>query len=476
MRFGPIAVVPFWSQSDNLNVDSNYAYLRIVLPEMIRQDSSLLFLLFFPDPAHGADQWRFTPDGLEEHERIQLIPYPYGTSMRQSVIAFDSPRFQHIDMTYGPVQYWLHQVESGIFASGGAMQSFNDAARPSLVAQHHYIVHESLPYTRYPLKSLFNRLWQQMGGSLASDVVVYNSGHARSMAHDTFSQFLLSRHMQELEDKSITLPFGLVSGDEPAAPEARQQSPVFIYNHRFEGYKRPDLTFAVLESLSAAGHSFEVWATQAYGQHISGKRYHIDRDIFRASRADYLQICAVPAINTINSEHETFCISILDSMMLGHLIVAPNAVTFPELLPDGYPYLFNSTEEQEAMLASILSTWPAEYNTWRTRLIAHARSHFNLSEYTRNYLYLMQKVEERYRQDKPKEHIMEAYRQLFAAMIPYQPYTPKELRVKLNRLSPTGAGTQAFPARRIIRDALRFRDDIEIVWDRGLKLVRQVQN
>lgn len=470
-RLGVVAVVPFWSQSDNLNVDSNYAYLRIVLPKMAEATEDTLFLVFFPDPHYGADKWVYTPDGLQ-NDRIRLIPWPYDTQMSSSVVGFDNVRFKEIEASYGPCIYWLNQVESGAAVVGGYTNSYGNVTRPTLIAQHHYIIHRSLPYV---YEAQFPRQWMQIGGSLASDVVLYNSQHCKRMADESFAEYLTAGQMEKLSAKSIVLRFGLLRGDEPLAPEAAKDSkPVFIYNHRFEYYKRPDITFALFEQLRA-DFPFEVWATQTNGQATGGNRkYFYDRSVFAASRAEYLRNVAVPAVNTINSVHETFCISALDSLALGHLLVAPKAVTFPELVPEGYPYLFESEAEQAAMLRLILSTWPDEYNKWRIPLSNHAREHFQLADYVSRYLAVMESEEARHREANRKERTLRGLHSVFDAFEAGKLYNPADVRKKVaSAIYGSSGATQSMPTRRVIREALALREDIGILWQGGVKLYRK---
>lgn len=468
-NLGVVAVVPFWSQAANLNADSNYSYLRVVLPEMERQTTNAIFLVLFPDPKHGSSNWKFTPDGLQS-DRIRFIPWPCDTQMATGVVDFDVMRWKQIEREYGPTIYWLHRVEIGANIVRGYERSYNRSGQPTLVAQHHYIIHKSLPY---PIMSQFPRLWAQMGGSIASEHVVYNSAHCKRMADESFGDFLSPSIMDELELKSTVLKFGLLSGDEPAAPVGTvEDEPIFLYNHRFEHYKHPERTFEIFDELRDR-FDFKVWATQTAGQKTGGrKRFFYDRSIFEPSRAAYLELIAsVPAINTINSAHETFCIALLDSIAAGHIVVAPNSVTFPELVPAGYPYLFDTVNQQRAMLEKILTTWSDEYNRWREPLRNHAMNNFDLTAYVRDYLGLIQQQELIHRVDVAKDTTVELFAQLFDTMEKGKQYAPRELRNALNRMG-YNAGMQAFPVRRIVREAMNRRVDVNLVWNRGVRLVK----
>lgn len=100
-RLGIVAVVPFWSQASNLNADSNYSFLRLVLPRMVEKTKDTIFLMFFPDPTYGKGDWKYTNDGLQS-DRIKFIPWPYDTQMATGIANFDATRWAKIDENYAP--------------------------------------------------------------------------------------------------------------------------------------------------------------------------------------------------------------------------------------------------------------------------------------------------------------------------------------------------------------------------------------
>lgn len=243
MKQGEVVWVhPFWSKATAMNSDSNYAYLRRVLPALAAERPEWLFVVSWPMKAHGVN-WNYHPDGLFDHPRIMRVGWPYDSQMRTGVLTFDPRRLDYIDSRFGPTIYWLHQVESGSQVYGGYRQSFNSSARPIIVAQHHYIIHPSLPYN---FDGLFPRLWAQMGGTIAADAVVLNSQHTARMLTESFSEFLAPEQMKSIGDKSVVLPFGLVDErfDVQSTERSMSDPPVIVYNHRFESspHRRPART------------------------------------------------------------------------------------------------------------------------------------------------------------------------------------------------------------------------------------------
>tara|TARA_B100000700_G_scaffold21372_1_gene20774 strand:+ start:2862 stop:4259 length:1398 start_codon:yes stop_codon:yes gene_type:complete len=393
-----ICVVPFWSQAGAMNWDSNYAYLRKVLPVMADLNPETVWTMLWPQQLSG-QSWKWQDDGLFDHPRIFRYPWSYPTGMRQGVMAFDPQRFKMLEKDVAPTMYWLHQVEMGIYLYGGYAQTFGKF-RPRLIAQHHYIIHPSLPY---PMDAMLNRQWMQIGGSIASNKVVCNSHHTKTMMMEAFGELINKEQMDAIEAKTEVLPFGLTD----KIPDTREHDkPVIIYNHRSENYKRPRLTAKCFDVLRNEGLDFEVWATQYQDQKLS----HImpDKIVGHPEYARYLENIAVPAINTINSTHETFCIAILDSMSVGHVIVAPKGVTFVELAPEGYPYLFKNEAEQIEMMREILSNWPQAYLEWSQPLKDRAVKVFGLKKYCEQYTDLLASQSTQLIEQAPKAHTLKA--------------------------------------------------------------------
>lgn len=445
-------ILPFWSQSDAMNWDSNYAYLRRVLPLMAEGRPRWLWLVAWPE---GSSSWRWRDDGLFSHPRIRRFPWPYDTAMRSSVLGFHPERFHKLEEEFAPTIFWMHQVESGSQMMGGYRQSFNAMARPYMIAQHHYIIHKSLPYQ---FEGLFPRLWQQIGGTLAADAVVLNSSHTGRMMRESFGLFLNASTIGSIDRKTTVLPFGLIDDSLAATPITAHDRPVVVWNHRFENYKQPKVTGAQLTKLRSAGIDFEVWATQYVDQKVSS--FPVDRVVGDPDYHTYISNIAVPGVNTINSLHETFCISAVDSLMLGHLLVAPRAITFPELVPPDYPYLFGSEREQYAMLHHILSTWPAEYEKWSATLRAFVAEKFALSPYVDAYLALMDHADDKAATTTPKASTVNAIERLTARM-PKGTYSIKDAANAYRKV--TGLQRQAAPNRRIIRDLTAAGADVVFV-------------
>jgi glycosyltransferase involved in cell wall biosynthesis len=123
----------------------------------------------------------------------------------------------------------------------------------------------------------------------------------------------------------------------------------FIYNHRLAGYKNYLKTIEMFDRLYKHNPNFQVIFTVADTANQSKIQALPYANIVRiTNHSDYIKELAKCHANVTNSDHETYCISIVESMQNKQLIIAPNGVTFPELLDR--KYLFNTEEEQFEMM------------------------------------------------------------------------------------------------------------------------------
>lgn len=445
------AYVPFWSQSDAMNWDSNYVLMRRLLPHLARLLPDWVWIIFWPDPDKGNDEngWRWYDDGLFDDPRFVKFHWPYDTSANTGTRSFDPMRFAQLEKTYSPTIFLVHQSENAMDFYRGYTGSYNKQAIPSLVVQHNYVIHKSLPY---PFESLLARLWGQIGSSIAADRVLFNSHHTEQMARESFGNFLNDATLEKIFAKSSTILYGYCEDttlDMPIAPMPPR--PTFIYNHRFELYKQPRVTAAVLDVLKQRGHRFDTWVTQTVGQ--KANIFRVDRVVGHPDFCQYIKNIAIPAINTTNSKHETFGMSVLDSIALGHIIVAPNSVTFPELLPKGYPFLFKSTKDQTAMLEHILSTWPAEWEKWHAVLRQHARQHFHISSLAERYAQVLLDESTKWRVVQPQEQTIENWQRVIATLRPGW-YAASRLFPSVR--AAMGLAQQAMPNRRAVRELCMY--------------------
>lgn len=331
-----------------LNTDSNYVYLRQSLNAILEKRPNWVFLLPWPT----GTKYKYFNDGFFTKWKDNIVRFPKRWQDGKYRAGCDYDLDWWVDLvTKYPIQIvWNNTIEhTPLFLNIRVQQS--ETWVYQILNFHHFPVHKTLPGVGeqyYGVQGL-----QALGTALA-DWNIFNSKHCRSMAMEVAAEFVNTARLNEIGRNHSIVYLGPIEEDFPIA---QQETPRILYNHRLAGYKNYETTFSVLDQLWKDGLRFEVYVTTVdnYIGEIKNKPY---AKIFNAvNRTDYLKLLAETNINTSNSQHETFCISMVESMAAQHCCIANNRVTFPELMENGKSgFIFNSETEQKELLAKAIQS------------------------------------------------------------------------------------------------------------------------
>ena len=198
----------------------------------------------------------------------------------------------------------------------------------------------------------------QMVSALCADVCVFNSAYNR----DTFleqADVLLRRMpdavprgwVERIASRARVLPVPLQLEDvpprlEPLCDLDRQRGPVILWNHRWEHDKNPEAFFAALRELERAQVPFRVA--------VCGQSFRSVPAIFEQarqclgskivhwghlpSRAEYLRLLQTAHLVVSTAHHEFFGLSVLEAVHAGARPVVPDALAYPERIPEPFRY------------------------------------------------------------------------------------------------------------------------------------------
>jgi glycosyltransferase involved in cell wall biosynthesis len=215
--------------------------------------------------------------------------------------------------------------------------------------------------------------------ALAADLVVFNSTYHQTTFFDELPRFLKQfPDLHELDTvatiqtKSCVLHLGLdlQKFDRPECRQVRQdapdQSPLILWNHRWEYDKNPEEFFQALFKLDEQGLDFRV---AILGEHFR-QQYPIfetacktlgDKIVhygYVEDFAHYAQWLHRADIIPMTSRQEFFGASLVEALYCGCYPLLPNRLTYPELLPqETYPDIFyrNFDELVEKLAGALLS-------------------------------------------------------------------------------------------------------------------------
>lgn len=359
-----ILVVPMLSVTQ-LNADSNYVIMREVIPKIIDETDWLFEILW---PQNGAD-WRYQADGFFDHPNIVRRPMYFDPAKMRQVLSFD-PRAWHKLLDYRGQYHdliWNNTVEIA-----DALKFFHpryvDNARSILVNFHHYVMHHSL---NYPTQAYQHVLMRQLLGSIPADANVVNSDHTLQMLDDNMQEYL-SEEMRKQITASITkIGYGTLPDVVPQGP--RHDTFTFAYNHRLQDYKNWRTTFTLFERLWQKRQDFQVQLfALGSDQHVGevARLPFVNVLDNLTSQESYYEALARCHANVTHSQHETFCIAIVESLGMGHRVIAPNGVTFPEIT-GGHADLFRSEDQSLRFMDEAIDN----HRDVQSEAVKHALSH-----------------------------------------------------------------------------------------------------
>lgn len=373
---------PMLSQAMHVNGDSGYVFMRKIVTEVLRQRPDWRFIIPFPSNR----EWTYYKDGFFDDPRIIRVPILLPEGKVHNSVQYDSGYWQVLVDKFPPDVIWTQVVEIAHLLKY-ARDCYEDRARPVIIAQHHYVVHKSLPYpvdTQQPHVMIV-----QLIAALMADINVFNSEYCRWMLDDN-----IRRLLPTIKYAGEVVRYGLV---DPSQFDSRQssepyQQPTAIYNHRLQHYKRPEVTFEAFGSIHSRHPDFRVIATANNARGADTlRRYPFVTTRAQLGYDDYLTELSRCHINVSHSTHETFCQAAMESLAYGHWLVAPKRVTFPELVPNGYPFLFERDGEAEGMVDHIINNgWWHPDHPKRKQLQNYTRDTYAIQQYAASYITLIE--------------------------------------------------------------------------------------
>lgn len=375
-----VLIVPMYSKQE-INGDSGYVLCAHMVRGMLEVAPDWRFVFVFPD---GKSGYTYEPDGLFDLPNVIRVPQRINPRKHSNAVSFDGGWYDALFREMGFDVVWCNLVESAGSIKHSGEGSYMPNSWPVVVAAHNYIIHKTLPYAFEAMEH--TAVAQILGASLAHHHV-FNSHYSRQMFIDTASRYLRADYLDEVLERSSIIHLGMIDDQLPYT-ENDNAPPVIIYNHRLQAYKNWKTTFDVLFDLWNEGLRFKVIYTNNTAENTRPLAAYPFVDIrINPTRAEYIRAIQCGDINVTNSQHETFCISAIESMALGQVLVAPNGLTFPELTgreKTGYPFLFNSIDEEKNIIRRLIGDADLR-RKWARAMSEHVRREFGVRLWAERY-------------------------------------------------------------------------------------------
>ncbi len=204
----------------------------------------------------------------------------------------------------------------------------------------------------YPVEDETQRDYQyaftQIMSCLASDRVWFNSAYhqddflnALDLLLKKMPDFIPERIREKIKSKSQILPLGLNPDCFVGSKASDIDVPVFVWNHRWEYDKNPDLFFETMIDLDKADFAFKLiilgeqfrTAPPVFGATQKILKDKIIHFGYAKNRSDYIRHLQAGTISISTSIHEFFGLAVLEAIAAGNVPLLPYRLSYPELIP-----------------------------------------------------------------------------------------------------------------------------------------------
>ena len=182
---------------------------------------------------------------------------------------------------------------------------------------------------------------------LSADLVVFNSEyHRRSWFGELpnllkhFPDYNQLDQIKKVESRSKVLPVG-IEFQEERRRQRESDTPLILWNQRWEYDKRPDRFFELLYRLDETGHHYKLAVAGEnfrkvpveFEEAATRLAHRIEHWGYLPSRKAYNALLQKTDLVVSTAEHEFFGISILEAVQTGAFPLLPNRLSYPELIP-----------------------------------------------------------------------------------------------------------------------------------------------
>lgn len=220
---------------------------------------------------------------------------------------------------------------------------------------------------------------------------IFQSDHQLLEAVGVARKYLLPIHVERLKNKSLVYPLGVdcddidrINGDisYPAVDE-NDGEVVINYSHKLFMEQKFLDSLKIMDSIFAGGRKVKLQIVTGSSpmkmSMIKGARQYKYMDIHgRSNREQFLRLSKQAHVFISNSYYEDFSATVVEQLYSGVIPVLLNKPWSRYLLPEGYPYLFNTPDEGNMMIRYVVDNYKEVADEWRQKIVDKVRNEFDL--------------------------------------------------------------------------------------------------
>jgi glycosyltransferase involved in cell wall biosynthesis len=202
------------------------------------------------------------------------------------------------------------------------------------------------PWTKHQQGEVEAQL-RSIYSSLVADTVAFNSEYNRKTFLEGASKLLtklpdkrLERHLEEVEKKSevVAVPIEFP----PTSSDAHNLGLILLWNHRWEHDKGPDFLLRLLRELKQRGTDYRLnligesfrEKPEAFQSIREESADRLDAWGYQQSRDEYWKVLKSSTVVLSTARHEFQGLSVLEAMSQSCIPCVPDALVYPDYVPD----------------------------------------------------------------------------------------------------------------------------------------------
>ena len=359
-----VLVHPMLSNFSNLAGDTNWRVNRLLIEAMLRQREDLHFYVMTPRGWRGER-------GYVDDPRLTFIPVHFDTSRRISARQFDVRDLGpfHNGLTYDVDLVWCNVPElataySVYFAHGRTQRYVPVVSHPFIGT-----------LSKYPEDRI-----QRIAGMIP-DHAVFHGRYQQANTVAFAMERLGAKAADTLQRRSIAIPTIALDldylGQHGGKP--KYEKPTIAWPHKLDEQKGYKQAFPELERLWSTGVRFALCVLNP-GKNALSRALKLPFAFEGEGRphSAYLDCLSRCHVVLAWPREDTWSNASMEAAFYGLPVVAPRKLCFPEQMPEGYPYLFETAHEMRAMLQLLLED-ADECEKWGAVLARHVREHHDVN-------------------------------------------------------------------------------------------------
>lgn len=216
---------------------------------------------------------------------------------------------------------------------------------------------------------------------------VFQSPHQLKMAVNVARKYLKPAQIEVIKKNAVVFPLGIdctevdaINGEER---KVKNEEVTINYSHKIFLEQKFMESLTIMDSVLAGGRHVRVQvvtgsAESKFSMLKRARKFRHMEIHGRMDRPSFLRQMAKAHIFISNSWYEDFSATVVEQIYTGLIPVLVRADWSEYLVPDDYPFLFESMTDGQGMLRYVVDNYEEIRDEWVPRLQAHVLEHFDL--------------------------------------------------------------------------------------------------